>query len=750
MLSGVEETSSEEVPEQIPEIEEAPAGEVPEEEVPGEIPETEAIPAEEVSEEEAVPASGQITLPETAIILVSECTPPTDQLPAECTSPTDPPPAEAVPALSEDPASFPEPGAISEEPIVVPPEALPEDPSLLTEGSAFPTEASLTSLNEDSPEQNHAVSILDLRLSPVASNPVYSQLSFDFEDTASRRTFHCLITGLQLEEGGSSEGANQLACDVAQSFLSGQPLHLSEERLSVRYGINTDLIDAEKQNILSGEDTKQCWAASAANMIEFAGWNVFPSEDEAYRAMSESFNNLGGTQQMALDWYMNGINPFQQVSSEGEVQYTDTSSGAAQQLKAETGNYRPDYAFSASASVGKAYTEIDRQLEDGVKQLENGSAMGIGVYTYTGNSYSGQGHSLTVFGYISELLAQAARQISALFISDSDNDAAGQTVAPEERMDTYSMYLLQDYSNGRIESRELSGYKYAEDTHTVIGTVTSLQPFSAAVAEQQGTMDAAGSVNLVPSALEVQDSGGKELSQASAGDSLTLPVEITNQSYTALPEGAEAEITLHVEREGVSMEDRKMTVPLENIPPLGSVISSFSFEAEDPGEYAFRAEITGLRDTSGNSLAEAYSSDNSLPEARRISVASRESGEEPLPAPEPGGEGTFPFSPSGSSEEKVPAPGLPETIYRLVAEPGREESCTLECISPFRRLEDFLRIQHRKSGQVLSGESFRLVLQKEKLLLTFTDSFLRSLDPGEHDFELLFQGGRMLIRIVLL
>ena len=584
--------------------------------------------------------------------------------------------------------------------------------------------------------------ISDVSVSSVTTNPKYSRLVFTFTDENTNQSYRCLMTGLKVSEGNTTEGYNRLAYDVAVSFLSGQTLPLSAERMANRYGLEIELIDAEKQNADTGADTNLCWAASAADMIEFTGWNVYESEDEAFADLSAGFNNLGGTQQMAIKWYVDGINPRQLTDEEGKILYEHTASGAAQQLAEGTGGYWKQYAAPVVSPDNGAYSEIEALLKDGMQKLEQGYALGIGVYTYKNNANQGLGHSLTVFGYIGELLNQTIRRISALFVADSDNDAHGQNTAPSERADTYTMYRVQDYSNGNFDTLELSGYKDAEDTHVVIGTVTSMAPRQLTPLETAGTQNAQENVNLVPVSLEISNSGQQEIAEANAGDTISVSFEITNESYSSLPAGAVAEITIHTTWNGTRLADMTRQVALNGMEPLENRLSSFSYDVLAPGTYVFQMEITSVKDAAGNSISEAYISDNTLQKTKQITVKATQ--------PRIGPETDTPaqnIAPAGQDPLLI---GTAEKIYKLQVILGDEATYLREFSAPVKSQTAFMDLRVLKTREIVNPKNYQITLKNGKFQLKFAELFLRMLRPGNNDFELLFNGGRILFRIIIL
>ena len=586
------------------------------------------------------------------------------------------------------------------------------------------------------------VPISNLQVTKIAANPKYSRLTFLFQDEASAEEYKCLISGMRVAAENTTEGYRKLAQEIALYFLSGQSLRLTNEGMASRYGLNVDLIDAEKKNVISGEDTSMCWAASAADMIEYAGWNVQADEDEAFADISSNFNNLGGTQQAAISWYMNGVNPGQLVNDSGMVLYADTSTGAAQQQTAGSGGYHMEYSADAVSPDNGSFDDVRGLMEKGAAELEEGSALGIGVYSYRNGQYQGEGHSLTVFGYIGEWIHQAVGRLRAIFVADSDSDAAGQSTKPEDRVNAYTMYHLEDYSTEDLQTVSLKGYRNAENTKVVVGTVTSLAPEAKAAAEKEGTMDARKSVNLVPVDAWVENESGVEISEAVAGDTVYVPVKVYNRSYANLPADAVMEITLHTTWNGIRLADRTMTIGTGEINALEGGMTSMSFDVLAPGEYQFQMEVTGLVDGSGKKIREAYTSDNKAGKVRSITVkaAESETGTEPEPSV------IETLAPDGSPRA---ISGMTEKICRTEVAFGQENTYEVQFSARDRSSCVFGNLLKMKTNEIVNRKCYEIIWKNGKYQIRFAELFLRTLKPGENEFKLVYDGGRIIIQIVI-
>ncbi len=122
---------------------------------------------------------------------------------------------------------------------------------------------------EENP-QGTEFQITGLSLTSVETNDNYSTLSFSF--TSGNDEYSCLVTGLgEIETAESTiEACERLAQTIVSCFLSGEVFTLPDQTAQEQFGLSLNLIDAEK-NDMFGSDRNICWAASASDMLEYAG-----------------------------------------------------------------------------------------------------------------------------------------------------------------------------------------------------------------------------------------------------------------------------------------------------------------------------------------------------------------------------------------------------------------------------------------------------------------------------------------------
>ena len=608
------------------------------------------------------------------------------------------------------------------------------------------------------------ITVSKVTVQEVETNSQYSRMIFDFSDEENGQKYRCFITGLEVSPSNTEESYNRLAYDIAFSFLYDQRFSLSTLTAGDKYSLTVDLIDAEKENILEGNDTNLCWAASAADLLEFTGWNKQEDEDAAYEEFRNSFNNLGGTQNMAIDWYMNGINPAQKVTEDGEVLYTNTSSGAAQQLAENTGGFWMDYASAAVAPDQGSYNNIEDLLTEGTQKLSEGYGLGVGVYSYKNAEAQGKGHSLGIFGFINEIISQSVEKLAALLVSDSDDTASGQTIGREERDNTYSLYKVGSYDNGNIQSIELVDYRSEPDLHTVIGTVTSVAPYMSAKGneEKEGSADPRSDINLVPVELAVKDTDGNELSETTPAQTVQLDVETWNNSYARIPDKATAEIVVSVTRDGKPVKSIRKIVELNNLDPLKTMLSTMNYDLSESGTYDFKVSIGGIKDGEGNAIREAYTSDNALATGFTIVIPEKETPAEEkddlrkeLPtdsetpedpaAEEAATEKDLPPAYEVKTDEKLPA--SVEWIWEAYVDLSDPETFVVSFRAPVKDKMDFSVLRYLKTKEVVDLDQYEILWKGDSLELSFSKDFLKKLLPGRNDFELLYSNGRVLIRL---
>ena len=156
--------------------------------------------------------------------------------------------------------------------------------------------------------------------------------------------------------------------------------------------------DAEKSPYNS-EDYNMCWAAAAANVLDWTGWghvNDMTNTDQMFGYYQDHWTDQGGLMIFGWEWWFTGVN-----SSSGWAEWS--------QVDVAGGGFHPseDYADIQHYSLNRAttMTTIDTYLRSGY-----GTTIGI---------YGPGGHAITVWGLTHD--ADNPSEYNGLYITDSDD-----------------------------------------------------------------------------------------------------------------------------------------------------------------------------------------------------------------------------------------------------------------------------------------------------------------------------------------
>lgn len=174
-------------------------------------------------------------------------------------------------------------------------------------------------------------------------------------------------------------------------------------------------VDAEKSAQRSNDDNL-CWAGQASNSLHFTGWGAkagFADEDDIFDAFADAFYDQGGYEELAYDWFFDGVfaAPFA---------LSDFYPGLK---KSGSGGYLRDYCADTlytAYDVSEFSPEAFLILTD---SLRANRGVGLGVHWWTDGELYG-GHAITCWGYIvnNSYDDTDMRHYEALIISDSDSD----------------------------------------------------------------------------------------------------------------------------------------------------------------------------------------------------------------------------------------------------------------------------------------------------------------------------------------
>lgn len=495
----------------------------------------------------------------------------------------------------------------------------------------------------------------------VAAHPAndrYLSLNFDF--TANGAEYTVFVTGIR--GTASNDWAEKLAQAIAERFAQGKSLRIATRatgRADEYVESAIDLMDAEKQNRFappewqSGEtpafksDTELCWAASASNALELSGWAraltemnpgvvEFNNEDDVFAYFADNFTDAGSLAIEGEKWLLNGTVKDEAVDREtGKVQFGAAHWLGAQLYKAQSGGLARDYCAATvtsmdydTASEGAAHYATLTGLAQAADALEKGFGVSLGV-EFVGSM---GGHDVCLTGTIREKTAEGAGKVMAVFLADSDNDAADYDYADQEaaqkagprgeRVNSFEMYPVATRIYGdNMNGVKVVGFWMHPETDTAITDIMTIRPFSADLPrETVGTKDVYASPDLVPTEIVVGENCCR-YDQAKTGDAVLLRANISNQSYVRVTDEASAAMTIryHIYRDGAEVDtvDRDVELTGERLLPMSSGRdgTEITYTFAEPGVYDIAVEIMSIRDANGE-IREAYVQNNFLKYAK--------------------------------------------------------------------------------------------------------------------------------------
>ena len=185
-------------------------------------------------------------------------------------------------------------------------------------------------------------------------------------------------------------------------------------------------VDAEKSPT-NTEDDLMCWAAAAANILEWTGWGKTASmttTDHMFDYFQDHWTDVGGLMEYAWDWWFDGTNNSSGWSGWSQV---DVPGGGFYPSK-KFGSY-----YHEQAGGSTALPSIDTFLRAG--------------YGVTLAVYGPGGHAITCWGFNFD--PNDPSRYYGLWITDSDDDKS-QT-APPDRLRYYEVrksglrWYLEDF-----------------------------------------------------------------------------------------------------------------------------------------------------------------------------------------------------------------------------------------------------------------------------------------------------------------
>ena len=183
--------------------------------------------------------------------------------------------------------------------------------------------------------------------------------------------------------------------------------------------------DAEKSPSIPDDDSKMCWAASAANILAWTGWGYpsgesFHNEDDIFKYFQDHWTNVGGNPYFGLDWWFDGVNDSQGVA--GWSQVDDEGGGFW------TDKYFSNYYLSSN-SVSEAMNNIALLTVNGY-----GTTLGV----INGNT----GHAITAWGFDYDYNdATDTLSYDGIWVTDSDDNM--DVTDPANSLVYYDVFYYQ-------------------------------------------------------------------------------------------------------------------------------------------------------------------------------------------------------------------------------------------------------------------------------------------------------------------
>ncbi len=187
--------------------------------------------------------------------------------------------------------------------------------------------------------------------------------------------------------------------------------------------------DAEKE-LDNPDDDWMCWAAAAANILDWSGWNIFDSAQDAFYTFQDYWTDVGGLMEFGWNWWFDGTSQSPTGSD-----WSQFSGG---------GDYWSDYTFSDYFYEDWAMDSSGQWIDTGLGLMESiddylhsGYGTTLAVYSDTG------GHALTGWGYEYDEFGD----YTGIWVTDSD-DYTDQLTLLSLQQDQNGLWQLGDEYEG--------------------------------------------------------------------------------------------------------------------------------------------------------------------------------------------------------------------------------------------------------------------------------------------------------------
>lgn len=169
--------------------------------------------------------------------------------------------------------------------------------------------------------------------------------------------------------------------------------------------------DAEKDNV-NDDDDLLCWAASAANILMWSGWNAGYADEDAIFDFLEAEDPIdqGGWQSYAWKFWFDG---------------TQNPGGIGHYVGSTHTNFYTTAEYNAAYDYEWDNADLDVAMDLAANWLQNDYGVGIAVH-------DGGYHAVTLWG----IKTDDQGGYEGVWITDSDNNKYG----PDPRPDTLDYY----------------------------------------------------------------------------------------------------------------------------------------------------------------------------------------------------------------------------------------------------------------------------------------------------------------------
>ena len=224
---------------------------------------------------------------------------------------------------------------------------------------------------------------------------------------------------------GLKEGNKEAVIDALEENYDpggGSVLTLVDDAIA-----DAEKYDSDPVEMWNSYDSRQCWAASAANMLWMAGWAEevvnpdsdapFTSEDEVFAYFNDNFSDQGAEVSAGINWFFTGefYNPG----------YTGAKASLLRPKDPENGLMKEFASMQVQEKLDLIENPADiARLADCDWTSETPAVFQASIGGLTEGKVNRSQHSVTVAGVVMDAVADQLKDIfKSILIIDSDNDA---------------------------------------------------------------------------------------------------------------------------------------------------------------------------------------------------------------------------------------------------------------------------------------------------------------------------------------